>query len=239
MKNSSGNILFLILIAVALFATLGYAVIQSTRSGGGDASKETNTVNAASLSQYTASLRAAVQRMVVSGVAVTDLEFNPPSDFANCTSPSVCVFHPDGGGVIYQTMPMNLINNSGVNSGGAWNFTLNVEVQNVGNTSYWDIQTSELIAFIVGIKEDLCKKINQKLGLPFDPLPNIQDNTLGKNIATASSLYYMDNDYIHDYRGAIGNDGPGDIALIGKHEGCYLENEDNSKYVYYSVLIAQ
>ena len=67
--SERGNVLFLILIAVALFAALSYAVTQSSRSGGGDAGKETNLVNSAQLTQYPAGIRTAIVRMIVGGTA--------------------------------------------------------------------------------------------------------------------------------------------------------------------------
>ncbi|HEY8190982.1 MAG TPA: hypothetical protein VIG74_01055, partial [Alphaproteobacteria bacterium] len=61
-KGERGNVLFLILIAVALFAALSYAVTQSSRSGGGDANSETNLINSATLTQYPAGLRTSIIR---------------------------------------------------------------------------------------------------------------------------------------------------------------------------------
>ena len=76
-----GNVLFLILIAVALFAALSYAVTQSSRSGGGDTS-ETTLINTAQITQYPASVRTSIIRMLVSGnVAADELLFVIPADF--------------------------------------------------------------------------------------------------------------------------------------------------------------
>lgn len=60
-----GNILFLILLAVVLFAALAYAVTSSLRAGGKDASSETIQAGAAAISQYVALLRSEVNRMML------------------------------------------------------------------------------------------------------------------------------------------------------------------------------
>lgn len=66
MRRENGNALFLILIAVALFAALSYAITNSRR-GGGNIDRETATLNAASLVQMTTLLRSAADRMVLFG----------------------------------------------------------------------------------------------------------------------------------------------------------------------------
>ena len=66
LKSQSGNVLFLILIAVALFAAISYAVTSSNRSNGTNISKDKAKANAASIVQYSASLRHGILRMKLS-----------------------------------------------------------------------------------------------------------------------------------------------------------------------------
>lgn len=65
MRKERGNILFLILLAVVLFAALAYAVTSSMRGGGKDASSETVQAGAAAISQYVALLRNEIQRLML------------------------------------------------------------------------------------------------------------------------------------------------------------------------------
>lgn len=108
MKRERGNILFLILLAVVLFTALSYAVTQSMRGGGNDASKEVAQGKAADLMNYFVSLDTAVQRMRLDGIADYQLNFYYQSDSnfvfgtfdnTNCTDDRCRVFSPGGGNV--------------------------------------------------------------------------------------------------------------------------------------------
>jgi hypothetical protein len=116
--SERGNALFLILIAVALFAALSYAITQSGR-GGGNASKETNAVYAGQIMQIGDDLKVGVQRMILSGTPSTSIVTNTPSSNgyagqgtlngeANfCTTGVACLFAPEGGGVTVPQVPRN------------------------------------------------------------------------------------------------------------------------------------
>lgn len=110
-RNESGNILFLILLAVVLFAALSYAVTNSMRGGGKSASDESFQAGAANMLQQFAALDAAITRMRLSGgVPVENISFlttrknydtSTQSAYgnSNCAAASCKIFDPAGGGV--------------------------------------------------------------------------------------------------------------------------------------------
>lgn len=102
--HERGNALFLILIAVALFAALSYAVTQSGR-GSGTIDKETAMIMAAQITQEAAAIHNAVTRMILTGTPRADIEFMPVSFWSLCTTGENCVFAPEGGGAKLPTPP--------------------------------------------------------------------------------------------------------------------------------------
>lgn len=228
-KSESGNVLFLILIAVALFAALSYAVTQSTRSGGGDASRETTLVNAAQITQYPAAVKTAITRMIVSNsVSPDNLLFDPPSNFAalnTATLQSYGVFYPGsisggGGGATYVQAPASVMDSG---SPGTWHFNGENEIQDIGVTDGTSVG-ADIIAFLPGVKEEVCQSIHQKLGLP-TAIPDLTaltlDYTSDMNVA---------NPNITGASGTITH-----ADLDAQPQGCFEATADY--YVYYHVLV--
>ena len=180
--QQKGNVLFLILIAVALFAALSYAVTQSSRSGG-DASRETNILNAAQLTQYPTSIRTAVLRLVIDGFQDTNILYAAPDVIvAGSASEPFQVFATIGGGAIHQNAPTEMMQVGGINEAGEWFINMDFEVPELGRTSVPGLAGNELIAFLPGITESVCSRINLEARIitnPTTPNPQITPSLLG------------------------------------------------------------
>ncbi len=235
-KAEAGNVLFLILIAVALFAALSYAVTQSSRSGGGDANSETSLVNSATITQYPASIRTAIIRQIVSkNITMDELEFNSPSDFGACTggaTSTTCVFLPAGGGATYVNAPADVMANG---NPGVWIFNGQNEINQVGTTDSGaddnpTATTAEIIAFLPGIKKSICDKINDQLGIASTPTEANIDIVTQK----INGIDMIDGS---GTTGSIGGAG-GEAVLNGQGFGCFGQG-GGPTYVYYHVLIEQ
>ncbi len=101
--KQAGNVLFLILLAVALFAALSYAVTQSSRSGGKNASDEKARLVVAEILNYENAIRMAAQRIRMRGDYCEPHSVVPPDMVdrsSSCgNSYDGMIFHPEGGNV--------------------------------------------------------------------------------------------------------------------------------------------
>lgn len=98
LHEKSGNVLFVILIAVALFASLSYAITNSSRSQG-DVKREIDKLNQAEFDNYIANVNLAVSRLTFQGC--DPIDWTLPEDQED--EDKTChVFHPDGGGAYWR-----------------------------------------------------------------------------------------------------------------------------------------
>ncbi len=226
--NQSGNVLFLILIAVALFAALSYAVTSSTRTGGGAASNETNLISSAQITQYPAAVSTAVIRMVISGVSVDEIRFNRPEndEFDDLDSTNIGVFHPNGGGASYIPAPEDVMADG---QPGDWTFNAEMEVPEIGLSG---IGGNDIIAYLVGLRKSICMKINEEYGIG-STIPELE----GGNSANFEVRMYDDgtNDYeIPEDDVPDIDDGSG--TFDGQPFGCFQDG-GGGNYVYYHVVL--
>lgn len=216
-RTQSGNVLFLILIAVALFAALSYAVTSSTRSGGGSGDAEKRNVDAAALIQYPVSVQVAVQRQILSNnISASNLLFDAPADFGSMTPAQLArqVFHPTGGGAVYQS---------------GWWFGSCDSIRNVGLSGSGANTNLDIMAYKSIPTVTICNEINSKLGLPAT--------------STATQLYstYQYQPQMTLAFPGICNGGAGfelsQTEFQGAQRGCYQDGDWG--YLYYHVLVAR
>jgi hypothetical protein len=232
-QNQKGNVLFLILIAVALFAALSYAVTQSSRSGG-DSGRETTILNSAQLAQYPNQIRTAVLRMNIDGTAVESVRFNTPANFGDLDAPRIGVFHPEGGGAVFQNANPDMMRAGGVNPTGAWTYNMDFEVPEIGISATGNAG-NDLIAFLPGVTEAVCDRINQEAG--------IQETAGGEppqsaNLSATYALNMVDDgttDYAITGNVELTATDPA-TALDGQPFGCFENVADSNNFVYYHVI---
>ncbi|HPD82906.1 MAG: hypothetical protein R3D88_03090 [Alphaproteobacteria bacterium] len=237
-KSESGNVLFLILIAVALFAALSYAVTQSTRSGGGSADREQAILSGASMTQYPAALRTSLIRMILSGTAATELEFNPPSGFGALTTTAQGVFHPTGGGAVYQRGQADLMAG---NAQGTWHFNAEFVVPDIGVSTA--VTGNDIIAFLPNVSQTVCESVNSEFAIDTTDCA-LQGSTAVPTLLSASAtadVISVDMENGYAFPGAPetleGNDSGGTCAAFaGQPSGCFYDGTNN-QFVFYSVLL--
>ena len=156
-NGERGNVLFYILIAVVLFAALGFTVSNMMRGGNVDMISEENaSMYAGEILDYGRVMRQAVQDMRISnGCEDTQISFTRESgdDYEHASENVNCqVFNVDGGDINY-TAPHESITAS------EWIFIGTNIVDGVGTAS------PDLIALLPDITQTVCNAINERTGI--------------------------------------------------------------------------
>lgn len=234
-ESESGNVLFLILIAVALFAALSYAVTQSTRSGGGSTEREKSILSSASMTQHPTGMRTSVIRMVLAGTDIRQMYFNAPANFAG-TSAENLVFHPKGGGAVFQVAPSDVMAG---NSQGGWFFNANFDIPQIGIDG---VGGNDIIAFLPGVSTAICEKINEEFVV--DTTNCTLTGVIPQSAGSVTEILLRDTFVDGDTFPSQGLDHP-DIQGLGgscaaftrQPSGCFEKQDTTVENVFYSVLL--
>ncbi len=232
--RQSGNVLFLILIAVALFAALSYAVTQSSRSGGDGVSRDKARLTASEVIQIATNVEQAVNRMqIINRCTDSQFNFSTPIYTASATTNPVhgvnhnasappdkrChVFDVAGGGVSPHVVEGAVIEGQvtggwRTGSGGA----IVARVIDIGSPE------PDIVWAFPHISRDVCHEIHAKLSLP-TPL---QEDTVGTWVPYTGSYATF---------GILGNDW---AVLSGKRSFCALDAANPNAAYFFHVLIAR
>ncbi|PZQ48022.1 MAG: hypothetical protein DI551_02220 [Micavibrio aeruginosavorus] len=171
-QAESGNMLFLILIAVALFAALSYVVTYTTRSGSGDASSEKTKLIASEIFNHAISVQSAITRIYLGGCSLETLNFKSVVDGTLHENPDApvnghCdVFSNTGGGAVANEPDKNWTNQA------TYYYAGSAALTNVGTTCT-EASCADLVMILRGITPELCTELNKRNGIltPIASLP--------------------------------------------------------------------
>ncbi len=235
MKEQSGSVLFYILIAVALFATLGYVFSQNMNSTAGSLTKEEARVYAQDIIDYANRINRGVQRVLSNGCSENGVSFYISTipalsgyEHASGTDDKCKVFHDSGGSVSWQ-FPAE-----GVNDGSDWVITGQNRVDGTSGVIGTNVAVSgnDLLITLANVNSEICRQINVLVK------NDLINNAIPKDLANFDrGLFigtYANTNTISDTNNVLQN----------KPIGCFEATNINSiaaggTYHFYSILIAR
>jgi len=221
----SGNVLFYILIAVALLAALSYTVASSSRGSVSMLSDDKAALYATEIIEYGGVMANAVSQLRLRGYKDTQISFENSVvagyTNANCTGDGCKVFHPSGAGVTYMAPKSEWLDStwSADSAYATWGFYTNNYIPEIGTSE------GDLILAVGFIDKTLCIALNNKLGVtnPSGDPPN-EPGQISSEKFTGTYT-------------ALG----GLEALQGKQAGCFKNTAGalNLSYFYVQTLMAR
>ncbi len=226
--HESGNVIFIILIAIALLAALTFAVSQGNRGSSVKVGKDRAKLFASDIVEYSESVATAVAQLRLRGCTETQISFEDPQNigYTNGNAPAnfMChIFHPDGGGVNWRPPPQDA-KDSSFNGKIEWLITADTRIQNIG-TNNTNNTSTELMITVQNLSDTVCEELNKNTNIQSTAIP--ADDEFGVTKFTGS--------YGYNASLLIGET---DASLRGKKAGCSYDVASDAN-VFYRVLIAR
>ncbi len=226
-----GSALFMILMAVALFAALAFTFSRGLQQGSENLSERQADLAATDILGFASKAERTTGSMLqVRGRSEVDLNFEGLDGIYTNTycSAEACKFFSSSGGGVIPVYPMKRWLDPAQNSEsyyGSWYVTARFCVQDVGpSSSCTGSDGTDLLLILPYLQKRLCEKLNMKLGID-SPVPVI---------AAPGSI---------DAGGKFnGSFNPGsqvvwnDAALNGRSVGCFFDSSLSTHH-FYQVLI--
>ncbi|MCB9963730.1 MAG: hypothetical protein H6855_01325 [Rhodospirillales bacterium] len=228
-SRERGNVLFYILIGVALFAALSMAVSYSGQSGGGAITEEKASILASEVMETGERISSVLSKLRLRGCTLAQISFDNPyvSGYANGSAPSdeSChVFSIQGGELNWPTFSSDLLNQSwtGQPDFGKPIFTLKNKIPQLG-TDGSGTAPFDLLMLVEGLNMSVCQAINKRL--------------------TGSTAINTADEVETKYNGAINAGGTYAFpaTFSGQRQGCFEDNAgtDSGTLVYYYALMVR
>ncbi len=232
-ENQRGNVLWLILLTVALLAFLTGVISRGSSSVDQTGGVEQARIKASSILRFSKSVENTVQEMMMKGISENDLDFvaiNASHDNTNCSSSSCEVFNVEGGGLSYQSVSDLLSDSS--HSDDWFVSTKNLIYQFGCDTA--NNGCTELLLITANLPKAVCLQINKIQGItnPSGDAPRVLELTYGSEFT--GSYDSAVNTTIIGGTDAV-NEAP---QVAGKSAACVFEfGGGQDTYQFYQVLI--
>lgn len=228
MKSEKGNVLLIVLLAIALYGLLTFALSKSDDASSFGTDVEELKAGLGQIYNYTATMKQAVQKMKTinncgnDGIdffldTVTHANYQHASENPRCK-----LFVPKGGGMSFKILGGSAL---ATEDSETYRFTGQQEIPDVGTNG-----NSELIV-LVNVTQEACIQMNKKLGIV----------SSGSTPPDWSTVRHTQTDYFNGGNSVDGGYITGEsfnTDFTGKEAGC-LHDDTEDEYFYYQVLIAR
>lgn len=220
-NSQSGNVLFYILLAVALLAALSFAVTQSNRGPTDAAGSERAKLLASEIGEMANNIATAVGQVRLRGYTPEQISFenNLITGYVNnnCPDTGCEIYNLSGGGLTMQDVP-----DEAKETSISITFDGNMAIDGAGETCS-SASCADLIVVFRGLKESVCEALNKQAGVP------------GSDIPTDGGFSFEQFTGSFGYSVTIGDQ---DEDLAFKRAAC-VKDSGNGSFNFYKVLIAR